>query len=145
MLKRCLYALSEESELRPFALDDINAVLFNRHQSIGCSLDAPLRFVGWQSQAQWYELFKDEPKVFLPQSITFTNGGTVYAIVIIDGCYELRVWKHGADPQRQKHHWFDHEPIVYSHDLNALKESFGKLLTHIYKEDRYEATAPKFD
>lgn len=139
--KRCLHSLSGESDLQPFSMDDINSVLCNKHHSIGCSIKAPFKFVSWQSQSQWYELFKGE-NVFLPKCIVFSNGDVSYNIVIIGDNYELRVWADSTSGDRTREQWFSHEPIVYSEDLEKLIASFNILLAHIKKEDEFEQKKP---
>lgn len=137
-LSRCLYSLCTEEDLHPFSMADINSILFNKHQSIGCSIDAPLAVVGWQSESQWYELFGDE-EIFLPKCIVFTNGDKSYSIVIVGDAYELRVWNDSHCKNRDKSQWFSHEPIVYDTELSMLKQSFTVLLGHIKREDELEA------
>lgn len=144
ILKRWLYSLSSEEELHPFSLSDINAVLFNRHHSIGCSLKAPLKYVSWQNEAQWYELFEGE-QVYLPKCIVFTNGIESYAIVVIGYHYELRVWHDNARVERTKPQWFSHQPVVDEKELQAITTSFRQLLCHIQRENDKEMEHPKFE
>ncbi|AAN57301.1 hypothetical protein HRJ35_00595 [Shewanella oneidensis MR-1] len=144
-LMNILYSLGEKNrELQPFSIDDIKAVLFNKHQSIGCSIVAPLPIVSWRSEAIWYELFKGEESVYLPQCIKFSNGAIDYAIVVIDDEYELRIWPDCNNREREKHQWFSHHAAVYSEEINVFKECLEALLKHIRKEDDYEAKHPKF-
>ena len=73
-LMNILYSLAAKNgDHQPFSMDDINAVLFNQHHSIGCSIKAPLPIVSWRTEAIWYELFKGEELVYLPQCIIFSN------------------------------------------------------------------------
>ncbi|MGL5490067.1 MAG: hypothetical protein ACRDC6_27965, partial [Shewanella sp.] len=45
-LMNMLYSLAAKNgDLQPFAMEDIQAILFNQHQSIGCSIVAPLPIV----------------------------------------------------------------------------------------------------
>lgn len=142
-LMNILYSLSARNgDLQPFSMDDINAVLFNQHQSIGCSIKAPLPIVSWRTEAIEYELFKGEELVYLPQCIIFSNGAIVYAIVVIGDEYEVRIWP--GNREREKQHWFSHHAVVYSAELDVFKQSFEALLKHIRKEDAYEAKHPKF-
>ena len=144
-LMNMLYSLGEKNrELQPFSIDDIKSVLFNKHQSIGCSIEAPLPIVSWRSEAIWYDLFKGEESVYLPQCITFTNGAIDYVIVVMGDEYELRIWPDSNNREREKHHWFSHHAPVYSEQIDVFKQSFEALLKHIRKEDDYEAKHPKF-
>ncbi|AVT47331.1 hypothetical protein [Shewanella baltica] len=143
-LMNILYSLSARNgDLQPFSMDDINAVLFNQHQSIGCSIKALIPIVGWRNEAIWYELFKGE-QVYLPQCIIFSNGAIAYVIVVIGDEYELRIWPDYSNRERGKQHWFSHHAVVYSAELDVFKQSFKALLKHIRKEDDYEAKHPKF-
>lgn len=143
-LMNILYSFSAKNgDLQPFSMDDIKAVLFNRHQSIGCSIKAPLPIVSWRSEAIWYELFEGE-QVYLPQCIIFSNGAIDYVIVVIGDEYELRIWPDCNNREREKHQWFSHHPVVYSEELDVFKQSFEALLKHIRKEDGYEEKHPKF-
>ena len=55
-LMNILYSLAAKNgDHQPFSMDDINAVLFNQHQSIGCSIEAPLPIVSWRTEAIEYE------------------------------------------------------------------------------------------
>ena len=144
-LMNILYSLAAKNgDHQPFSMDDINAVLFNQHQSIGCSIKAPLPIVSWRTEAIWYELFKGEELVYLPQCIIFSNGAIAYVIVVIGDEYELRIWPDYSNREREKQHWFSHHAVVYSAELDVFKQSFEALLKHIRKEDDYEAKHPKF-
>lgn len=136
LLNRLLYSLCSTTDLQPFSLEEINSVFFNKHQSIGCSIDAPLKFVGWQSESQWYKLFKSNT-IFLPMCISFSNGAESYNIVVINDEYELRIWPESHCTERTQEQWFSHEPIVHDTKLEQLKTSFYVLLDHIKKEDSY--------
>ncbi|WP_413473100.1 hypothetical protein [Shewanella baltica] len=117
-LMNILYSLAAKNgDHQPFSMDDINAVLFNQHQSIGCSIKAPLPIVSWRTEAIEYELFKGE---------------------------ELRIWPDYSNREREKQHWFSHHAVVYSAELDVFKQSFEALLKHIRKEDDYESKHPKF-
>jgi len=135
--RRLLYSLLSKSDLQPFTLEQINSVLFNCHCSIGCSINAPLQYVGWEQTSQWYELFKGEEKVFLPKNINFTDGKETYFIVVIGDQYELRLWRDSHRSDRDNDMWFSHEPIVYDEELDMLKTSFNSLIEHIQREDKF--------
>jgi hypothetical protein len=144
-LMNILYSLAAKNgDHQPFSMDDINAVLFNQHQSIGCSIEAPLPIVSWRTEAIEYELFKGEELVYLPQCIIFSNGAIAYVIVVMGDEYELRIWPDYSNRDREKHHWFSHHAIVYSAELDVFKQSFEALLKHIKKENDYEKKHPKF-
>lgn len=143
LIRRRRYFLRSELELQPFSLEDINSILHNKHQSIGCSIDAPFKYVGWQSKSQWYELPKG-PRAFLPKCIVFTVDNVSYCIVMIGDEYELRLWRDAGKAGRTETQWFSHEPIVDAVKLRELKTSFYVLLEHIRKEDEFEERYPKF-
>ncbi|MFV0421769.1 hypothetical protein [Oleidesulfovibrio sp.] len=138
-----LYLLSAKKRSRLISLNEVNSVLFNKHHSIGCSIKAPLWNVGWYHQPQWYELFKGE-QVYLPQCVLFTDGSATYAVVVIEGELEIRIWRDPNRLNRSKEDWFSHEPLVLIKELNLVRKSFDVLLKHIQKEDAYEARSPKF-
>ncbi|ASK33462.1 hypothetical protein [Alloalcanivorax mobilis] len=118
-----------------FPLSEINAVLYNRHNSIGCSVKAPLGNVMWRNEALWYTL-PCQVGAYIPRHLAFTDGRRDVYLVVIGGACEPRLWPDSRERNRSPDQWFSHRPLVRRGDFLALKESFAALVAHVRKEDR---------
>lgn len=118
-----------------FPFSEINAVLYNRHNSIGCSVKAPLGNVMWRNEALWYTLPCDV-EAYIPRHLAFTDGRRDLYLVVIGNACEMRLWPDSRERARSRDQWFSHRPVVRRGDFLALKETFEALVAHVRKEDR---------
>ncbi|QEM82672.1 hypothetical protein [Halomonas binhaiensis] len=116
-----------------FPMAEINTVLYNRHNSIGCSVKAPLGNIMWRNEDLWYSL-PCGAGAYIPRNISFTDGRRSFYLVVIGETCEARFWPHSALRERDEAEWFSHRPPTFS-DIQAIKVSFDALVAHVCKED----------
>ncbi len=112
-------------------VENIRKIIFNKHNSIGCSIKAPLPYVMFRKEPIWY-FIANEREYYIPLSIGFSRAEIRYDIVLIDGEIDLRNKTTSKKPLDKR---LDHTPILFLKNFQYLEESFKVLLEHIQKED----------
>ncbi|RXK00973.1 hypothetical protein CRU98_00545 [Arcobacter sp. CECT 8986] len=112
-------------------IENIKKIIFNKHNSIGCTIDASLEFVMLRNEAIFYEI-KEEQEYYIPLNIGFIGKAGAFDIVLIGDIIDIR------DSTRRRFKPKDrlsHTPVLSIKNFKLIEESFKKLLEHIENED----------
>ncbi|RYA22439.1 hypothetical protein CRU96_13125 [Malaciobacter halophilus] len=121
-------------------VENVRKILHNSHNSIGCTIDAPLNYVMFRNEPIWYYV-EGEREYYIPLSIGFANTKASYDIVLING--ELDIRDTSIRRLRPKDR-LSHSPVLSVKNFKIIEQSFKLLLSHIEKENElYKKDKPK--
>ncbi|AXX92549.1 hypothetical protein CPU12_01640 [Malaciobacter molluscorum LMG 25693] len=112
-------------------VENIKKIIFNKSNSFGCTIDAPLEYVMLRNEAIFYNI-KNEREYYIPLNIGFIGKTGAFDIVLIGDVIDIR------DSTRRRFKPKDrlsHTPVLSIKNFKLIEKSFKKLLEHIENED----------